>query len=189
MNIIKKIGVYYYRPISIIIKKKRREAMKRLFTLILVLIMVFSLCACGGGGSKYTIYANDGTTASLSAKQLIEVHDTDGRQWENYMGARIKGSGKVTEISAGDDPFYATLSTVITNADGTRTEKKFKYVTVEIDDKTILLTRQETFDNVYVGDTVSFEGVIESGKTDMYLLVNCCGNTDYDNPEMHIFVK
>ena len=164
--------------------------MKRIFVWGLLLLMVCSLCACGGGGgSKYTVYANDGTTASLNAKQLIKVHDTDGRQWENYMGAKVKGSGKVTDISAGDDPFYATQSTVTTSLDGTKTEKKFKYVTVEIDDKTILLTRQETFDNVYVGDTVSFEGVIETGKTDMYLLVNCCGNTDYDNPEMHIFVN
>ncbi|MBR5571795.1 MAG: hypothetical protein IKV99_04050 [Oscillospiraceae bacterium] len=163
--------------------------MKRFIALALVLVMALSLCACGGGGSKYTIYAKDGTTASLSATQLIKVHDTDGRQWANYEGATIKGTGKVTDISAGDDPFYTTQSTVTTNADGSRTEKKFKYTTVEIDNKTILLTRQETFDNIYVGDTVSFEGVIETGKTDMYLLVDCCGNTDYDNPEMHIFVK
>ena len=157
--------------------------MKKLMTLLLVLAMVLSLCACGGGGKNLSVTDGEGNTSSLSVKELEKVRDTDGRTWSSYESGTITGSGKITDITqvAGTGYFYTDLTLV---RDGKTYE--YKYTEVTIDDDIILLTRRETFNNFYVGDTVSFEGKLETSNNDMWLFIDCCGENDYDNPELNI---
>ena len=158
--------------------------MKRIFVAILTLIMCLSLCACSGGGSKKLMLTDsDGKTTSFSAKELEKIRDTDGRTWSTYKSATISGSGKITDITpvAGTGSFYTDLTVVR----GGKTYE-YKYTEVEIDDNIILLTRRETFNDFYVGDTVSFNGKLVSGSSDIWLLIDCCGKNDYDNPELNI---
>lgn len=160
--------------------------MKKVIALCLVLAIGLSLCACSGGGKKLSIVDNNGAAVSLSVKELEKIRDTDGRQWSNYKGAAVSGSGKITDITnvAGTGKFYAD-SSVVRNGKS----YEYKYVEVTIDDEIVLLTRRETFVNFYVGDTVSFEGEIVEGASTIWFLIDCCGENDYDNPELNISLQ
>ena len=157
--------------------------MKKTMALLLAIMMCLSLCACGSSGKKLLLTDSDGKTTSLSVKEIEKIRDTDGRTWSAYEEGTISGSGKITDITpvAGTGHFYADLTVVR----GGKTYE-YKYTEVEIDDDIILLTRRETFDDFYVGDTVSFNGKLVSGASTIWLLIDCCGKNDYDNPELNI---
>lgn len=157
--------------------------MKKILSLILALIMCLSLCACGGGGKSLSISDGDGKITELSAKELEKIRDTDGRTWSSYENGTISGSGKITKIeSVADTGHFYTDLTVVRNG----TTYEYQYDEVEIDEDIILLTRRETFTDFYVGDTVSFHGKLVKGSSDIWLLIDCCGENDYDNPELNI---
>ena len=74
--------------------------MKKFFALLLVFVMALSLCACGGGGSKFTITCKDGTTETMSANELKEVTSNDVKYKQKYAGAHVSGQVKIESIES-----------------------------------------------------------------------------------------
>lgn len=74
--------------------------MKRVIALWVAIMMCLSLCACGGGGSKFTITCKDGTTETMSANELTEVSSNDVRYKQKYAGAHVSGEVKIESIEA-----------------------------------------------------------------------------------------
>ena len=156
--------------------------MKRYLTMFLAVIMLATLMGCSSGGSRCSVKLNDGTTTELTVKEIINIKNTDTIKWENFQGANISGTGKITKIAEGCDGFYYVTVSHVSNG----TEYIYPYYQVTIDDNLIVLTRQEVFSGASVGDKVRFDGSIGSGRSTMYLYVDFGDDSD-DVPMPHIF--
>ena len=156
--------------------------MKKALSLLLALVMCLSLCACSGSNSKScTVTFSDGTSKTLSPRELSDICTKDAVSWKNYIGAQISGSGKITQIEEGCSNFYDVPVSSTKNG----VETKYKYYQVTIDQLVIVLTRAEVFSGMAVGDTVRYDGEINSG-SGVVIRVDF-GDDTTDNPQQHIF--
>ena len=155
--------------------------MKKTISLIQVLVLCLSLCACGGSATC-TVTFSDGSTKTLSSSELINICSNDAVSWKSYVGATISGTGKITKIEEGATGFYNITNSVVRD----HVEYKYQYYQVTINNSIIVLTRAEVFSGMSVGDTVSFEGEINSGSSAVAIRVDY-GNDSPDYPQQHIF--
>jgi hypothetical protein len=155
--------------------------MKRIIALCLSLVLVMCvLSGCGGGNEKCTLTLTNGETKTMTQNELYNIASKDEYTWSKYSGAKISGTGKITEIEFGTGFFtnftYSSVSGGV--------ETPYRYVTVGIGKHIQVLVRQETFDGFAVGDSVRFEGVIGDGNgNDIYVV----GDESASNPQPHIF--
>ena len=159
--------------------------MKKVLMGMLAVILVISLCACGGVGKKCcTVTFDDGTTKTLSPSELSDICSNDAVTWENYVGAKISGEGKITGIDKGSNGFYYITESAVKNG----VEYKYEYYQIEINTYIKVLVRSETFKGMVVGDTVRFEGKINSGSS-LYNIRVDNSDDSVENPQAHIFLK
>ena len=157
--------------------------MKRAIAILLLLAMTLSLCACGGVSKKScTVTFSNGTTKTLSPSELSDICSKDAVSWKSYVGAKISGTGKITSIKEGHDGFYNITHSSV--KDGV--EYKYQYYQVVIDKYIVVLTRAEVFSGMSVGDTVRFEGEINSGSS-VYSIRVDYGDDSPSAPQQHIF--
>lgn len=157
--------------------------MKRTIAILLLLAMTLSLCACNGVSKKNcTVTFSNGTTKTLSPSELSDICSKDAVSWKSYIGAKINGTGKITSIEEGSAGFYNITNSVVKNG----VETKYRYYQVTINQYIVVLTRAEVFSGMAVGDTVRFDGEINSGSS-MYNIRVDYGNDSPDAPQQHIF--
>lgn len=120
--------------------------MKRALSLILALTMCLSLCACGGGSSKFTITCKDGTTETMSADELTEVSSNDVKYKQKYAGAHVSGEVKIESIDASITTSKGHIEAV---------DIGFGYMDLILTD-----VPSEYVANLDIGDTITVSGTI-----------------------------
>ena len=144
--------------------------MKKVFSLLLAILLCVSLTGCGGG-NKYTVQSENGTTAEYTVKELEDLQN-DAIAFNNTVsGSVISGSGKITKIES-SAPFAGQWADC-------------DYYTVYINDELSVRIRAEFASSFSVGQQVSFEG--------RYYSLSAFGlellpvNDSHDNPSPSVF--
>lgn len=92
--------------------------MKKLLALILAAALALSLVACGGGGSSQeeesvvtlTITKSDGTTETLTPKEIEEIFDSNEVNYNNnYKGCEVVVEGVVESVKQEEKEIFKNI--------------------------------------------------------------------------------
>ena len=141
--------------------------MRKVISCLLVLIMVLSLCACDSAtssdnnqsrdttGEVYTIHCNDGTVKKMTAKEILDMYNNDGRTYDALLkGASISGTGIVSSIGDIEAKNY-TYPDKIPCAWGQDVRVENGKVVIST-----FFAPKDNYVKLYNGDKVTFQGIL-----------------------------
>ncbi len=118
--------------------------MKKILSIILCVI-ISTLSFCGCSANRLNVTFEDGSTSKMSAEEIIELKETNGRKYKNISS--ISGSGTITDITLGD---YSICELELGD--------NFKIVIYENWSQPISTEEWHTFcEQFYTGDKIVFE--------------------------------